>query len=389
MKLFLFACLAYGQSPPAPYRLSAQIEVDRSRDTTAMKDWFAMWGYSYIGEYRKALQVLDEVVPPEQYAQIDQEDSLYFSRFKPVNAVSYIVQQAKGAQIIIINEAHHVPQHRTFTASLLEGLYGQGFRYIGVEGVSHEEKDLNQRKYPVQATGYYTKEPQFGELLRSAMAIGFEVFPYESTSGANGKEREIEQARNIQKMLEQHPKAKILIHCGHGHVQEDSVAGWEKAMAGRVKEYTGIDPLTINQEMMTERGSPDRGSPLYRRVSVTEPAVFVDAGGKAFNGFKGFKQFDIRIFHPRSTYVHGRPGWLLMGGKRKPYILRAEQMTIGFPCLVLAYRENEDKQQAVPADVIEVANRTDLKALVLQPGRYTVEMRNGEGKTNSFKITVK
>jgi hypothetical protein len=388
--LFLLSCLAFGQAPPAPYRLSAQIEADRSRDTTGMKDWFAMWGYSYIGEYQKALQLFDAVNPPEPNEPMKREDSLHLGRYKATNAVSYIVGKAKDAQIVVINEAHHVPQHRTFTTSLLEGLYRQGFRYLGVEGVSQEEKNLNQRKYPVSETGFYTQEPQFGELLRVALATGFEVFAYETTRGTNGKEREIDQARNIQQVLQRNPAARMLIYCGHSHVQEGSLAtSWEKAMAGRLKEFTGIDPLTINQEPMTERGSPDRDDPLYRRVPVTEPTVLVDAAGKAFNGFKDPKQFDIQVFHPRSTYVHGRPQWLLMGGKRKPYVLRPEQLTVGFPCLVLAYRANEDKQQAVPADVAEVKSPEEEKALILAPGGYTVDVRNGEGKTESFKITVK
>ena len=390
--LFLFGCLAFGQPPPAPYRLSAQIEADRSRDTTDMNDWFAMWGYSNIGEYQKTRQLFDAANPAIPYAQIDREDSLYFSRFKPVNAVSYLVQKAKDARIIIINEAHHVPQHRTFTASLLEGLYKQGFRYFGAEAIVHTDTLLNQRRYPILETGYYTQEPQFGNLVREALTIGFTVLAYESRSFAKTtpRQREIDQARNIQRILIQDPKAKILIHCGFDHVREDSLGGpWEKAMAGRLKEFTGIDPLTINQEMMTERSRPDRGSPLYRYAPVTEPTVFVDGEDKAFNGFKGFNQFDVRVFHPRSTYLHGRPQWLLLNGKRKPYILRPEQLTIGFPCLVLAYRENEGNPQGVPADVIEIASPEDQKALILAKGGYTLEVRNGAGKTASLTINVK
>lgn len=388
--LFLLSYLAFGQPPPPSYRLSSQIEADRSRDTTDMHDWFGLWGYSYIGEYRKALQLIDEINPPTPSARMDREDSLYLNRFKPVNAVSCIVEKAKNAQIVIINEAHHVPQHRTFTTYLLEGLYRQGFRYLGVEGISQEEKNLNQRKYPVPETGFYTQEPQFGELLRVALTMGFEVFAYEATVGKNGKEREIEQARNIQRVLQRNPAARMLIHCGHSHVLEDSLAtSWEKAMAGRLKEFTGIDPLTINQEPMTERGSPDRDDPLYRRVPVTEPTVLVNAAGKAFNGFKDFKGFDILVFHPRSTYQLGRPQWLLLGGRRKPYVLRPEQLTVGFPCLVLAYRENEKNPQGVPADVVEVTSREDRKALILAKGRYTVKVRNGAGRTTFLTIDVK
>lgn len=49
----------------------------------------------------------------------------------------------------MINEAHHQLMHRTFTTSLLEGLYAKGYRFLGLEALAYDDTLLNQRGYPV------------------------------------------------------------------------------------------------------------------------------------------------------------------------------------------------------------------------------------------------
>src|SRR5690606_18409918 len=111
------------------------------------------------------------------------------------------------------------PIHRVFTESLLEGLYQNGYRYLGLEALA-EDSLINIRKWPVINDGYYTNEPQFGNMIREALRLGFIVFGYES--GGRGKEREMGQAANIVEILKNDPNTKILIHCGFGHIVEDN-----------------------------------------------------------------------------------------------------------------------------------------------------------------------
>ncbi|MBK7637262.1 MAG: hypothetical protein IPJ13_25495 [Saprospiraceae bacterium] len=54
---------------------------------------------------------------------------------------------------------------------------------------------LQYEGYPTLKSGYYTKEPQFGNLVRAAHKKGFKIFGYESNGHTNGKEREINQAK--------------------------------------------------------------------------------------------------------------------------------------------------------------------------------------------------
>src|SRR5690606_19462830 len=200
---------------------------------------------------------------PKSY-QFLKSDHLDFEDYEATNAFMYISCMAKNFQVVMINEAHHSSLHRNFTKLLLKNLYESGFRYLGLEALNSSDS-INDRKYPVQSSGFYTNEPEFGILLREALNLGYQVFGYESVTRGNPKQREIEQAENIKKILDNDQNAKILIHAGFGHIRENkNIDKIEKAMAGRFREITGIDPLTIDQASMSERSKEVFENPFYR-----------------------------------------------------------------------------------------------------------------------------
>ncbi len=368
--------------PPAPnlYLFTQQINDSIVADTSSYATQQAAWWYSFVGEYERALWAFDQ--DGGGYPSLSEEQKNYFLSFRPTNARDFILQRAKDEKIVMINEAHHQPMHRVFTTSLLQGLYDQGYRYLGLETFAHEDTLLNERGYPLLVSGYYTQEPQFGNLVREALRIGYELFPYETQIFADGKEREIQQARYIQQMVEAHPEGKFLIHCGFDHINEaEGLTGWEKAMASRVKEYTGIDPFTINQEILTERYQPERENPFFKLVdTLSEASVFINQAGDLFRGAPGDERFDVRLFHPRTTYTGGRPAWLLMPGQRKIYTINPDTIRLAYPVMIKAYPVGESRE-AVPVDIVEWQNYSDQKALVLPPGEYALRMLNLAGDT--------
>ncbi len=367
------------------YKFSDSILVNSS-------DYEAATYLSYIGEYKKSLECIDKFNPSTYIST--KEDSIYFKRFHPVNAIEYIINKSKTEQIIIINEAHHQPYHRVFTADLLQGLYNQGYRYLGAETISAWDSTLNERKYPTQNSGIYTQEPMYGNLIRTAMEIGFYVFPYETTiflsDSTAEKQREIEQAKNIKKILDKDPKAKILLHCGYDHLIETDVPGWEKAMAGRLIEYTGINPFTINQVKLTEQSSVKFENPYFKMADLNYYAVFVDSSGSLFNGPENFKEYDVRVYHPRTTWIEGRPNWVFENNRKARYI--NNEITTEFPCLVFAYLSNEsiiekaNYKMLIPYDIIELKNMQDKKALSLKTGNYDILIKDIKGHEQQLKI---
>lgn len=383
---FLLAAVnTIAQSEKFEYRFSADIEKEIAKDTVSWKYQLGANEYSFIGNYKKTRETWDKngVGIPK----ITKEDSIYFVGFTPVNAKDYIVERSKKEQIIIINEAHTNPNHRTFTQSLLQGLYDNGYRYLGLEALF--DTLVNQRKFPTIESGYYTKEPEFGNLISTALHLGFTVFGYDDT-GRNGKEREIAQARNIADFIKTHPYGKVLIHCGHDHVIEGTPnnAAWEKAMAGRLKEYTQTDPFTIGQTQFAERSDRKYNHPYIAMVNKEFPALLIDKNGNLFNGKKGNNQVDVRIIHPETRYINNRPDWLLNGGNRKEYYISQSKIT-QYPLLVLAYRKNEFKHDGVPTDMIEILENKPISPLILGKGNFEIIIKDSAYKViNNYNVQI-
>jgi hypothetical protein len=384
--LFIMTALeVVAQSKKFEYRFSIDVENSIDKDTVPWKYQMGANEYSFIGNYQKTRETWDK--NGVGISSVTEEDSLYFIGFKPINARDYIIKRSKIEQIIIINEAHTYPNHRTFTHSLLQGLYDNGFRYLGLEALF--DTIINERKYPILESGYYTKETEFGNFIYTALKIGFTLFDYDDFKH-NGKEREIAQARNISNFIEKNPNGKVLIHCGYDHVIEGKPNNptWEKAMAGRLKEYTQIDPFTINQTQFAERSERKYNHPFIRMANQKIPFVLIDQDGNLFNGKKDNDQFDISVIHPETQYLNNRPNWLLSVRNRKEIQLAKLEIT-EFPILVFAYRKNEFQNSGVPVDLIELNDSNNFPSLILDKGIFEIIIKDKNYNViNTYELIV-
>lgn len=387
----LFSSFVFGQV--LPYKFSSSIDSIMKYDTIPWRYQPAAWDFSYIGEYQAALKIMDfpyaskrAVRTKEKLHGYLKEPKAILSFYKPIPAQEYIIQEAKKARIVIINEAHHNPSHRVFAESLLLNLSKQGYDFLGLETLNYGDSGINKRKYPVLSSGYYSKEPAFGNMIRTALSLNYTVFPYETKRDVNGKDREIDQAENIKMVLDKNPGSKFIIYCGFDHVIEDSTRnGWVLAMAGRLKEMTGIDPLTIDQVALTETGDLTYDNFYRQAIDLNYPAVLIDSSGKAFNKAAPGKTIDIQVYHPTTQYVNGRPDWLLT--KNKKYVNIAAEITIAFPCLVMAYNKGEDTDIAVPTDIIELKGKEENKMLVVnKKGTKVIVAVNNKNERQAFEI---
>lgn len=367
------------------YKLSTEIEEQVAKDTIPWKYQISAANYAIKSDYKNALAHWNTAFRGRKRSlKKSQIDSLQAHHTK-VPAVDYIVEQAKKHRVVIINEAHHKDLHRAFTKSLLKKLHAIGYTQFGLEALSHQENidSLHIRKYPVQKTGYYTRAPQFGNLLREAMALGYRLFPYETKNrGANGTPREIDQAKHIQQVLEQHPNEKILIHCGFDHALEGEHRMWGKAMAEKLKELTGVDPLTIDQVNYSEKSDPEYNHPLAKVFEVQESSVILDANQNPLPFTRRKARTDIAVFHPNTKYIDGKPHWYF-SKDIKSVDLQLSDIKISYPILVLAYKQGENLTKAVPLDITEVQQAADKCTLALAPGKYDIVVTN---KKQSYKI---
>lgn len=372
------------------YKFSEDIETKMEKDTVPWKTQVGATDYSISGNYKKAMETWDKVV--SQIPSISAQDSTYFKEFKSQDAKEYILNRSKKEKIIIINEAHNNSRHRVFTTSLLKGLYKNGYRFLGIEALS--DTLINQRKFPVLESGsMYIHESQYSNLIKEALDIGFTLFNYEYkyVKGKTGKDREREQAENIAKVMAQNPNSKFLIHCGYDHLNEGipGIKEWEKAMAGRLNDLTGINPFTIDQIPGSEKGDLKFNSPYIQMANSKKPVIMVNSKGKTYNGEIMDNKADCRIIHPVSIYNNGRPDWLTLNGRRKSFHIANDSIS-EYLVLVMAYRNNEFEQEGIPADITEVTNKDQKVDLVLDKGNYRIIIKNRDYKIiQDFKQQIK
>ncbi|HEY1380541.1 MAG TPA: hypothetical protein VGF55_27315 [Gemmataceae bacterium] len=361
---------------------------------------------SFVGRDREAMALMDIGRPEIPAAK--NTDAL--DPYEPRDAADAILALADKHQVVMINEAHHAPRHRAFAARLLEGLRKKGFTYFAAEtfgsGFGPGRDDMTplaKRGYPTLDTGYYTAEPAFGELVRTACRLGFTPVAYEhrwatpptppTTDEGRMKqvaEREEGEAKNlIDRIFKNDPKAKVVVHAGYYHVRkapasEQNPIEW---MAARFKKATGIDPLTVDQAEVMEHSKREFEHPAYRlaydKKKVSDrPWVLFDAKAeKYYVPPRDRGAFDVTVFHPRDEYDRGRPTWLRTIADRKAVAVPGlPAAPAGGSLLVQAFRKGEDVNVAIPVDQVEYAAADPAPVLMLPAGEHVVRVVDAAGK---------
>lgn len=120
-------------------------------------------------------------------------------------ALNVLSEAADTARVIMINERHHAASDRLLTLRLLPILYEKGYRYFAAEALSYRDSTLNERTYPVDATGGYTDEPVFAAVIREALRLGYRLVPYEITDA----QREVKNDLTRQQRRDQIGRAHV------------------------------------------------------------------------------------------------------------------------------------------------------------------------------------
>lgn len=369
----------------SPYKFSDEIYNQIKSDSNFYwKGGIASSDLSFIGLYKEALAEYDK--PRKNIKIISKSDSLDFlNNYAPIDAKKFIIQKAKENQVIIFNEAHYNPRNRVFITSLLKDLKNAGYNYFAVETFTNDST-FSKGKHPNLQTGYYTMEPEFGNLVREALNLGFLFFPYEDTTGARGKEREVSEAKNIASLFKKEPNVKVIIYCGFDHIFEDSIPNWGKTMAGRLKEFTGIDPYTVDQVILSEKSAKNIEDPYYKLIHSDSYSIMVDKDGHAFNNHK----VDALLYSPPSKYIYNRPNWIFENNKM-PYFLHSKDIHLSFPILIKAYLTTDDLETSVPIDVIEIKNEADISTTAIalfKKGHFVINLVNKNGEKQTFFATT-
>ncbi|RJY09396.1 hypothetical protein [Aurantiacibacter aquimixticola] len=313
------------------------------------------------------------------------------SQAQPMPAIEEIVRQSAGKRVVIINEAHHSPRHRAFTHHLMLALREEGFTHFAAEafcsGAHCGSLLMNGAPMGGGDTGFYVIEPVFGDLARQAGATGYSLVGYEMTpeqkanAGANPdidsmNFRELAQAENLKAALDADPDMRVLIHVGFGHVEESLPERPLHLFAGRLKELTGEDPLTIDQTLGTPQ--PGNHDNLLYQAFMEEFGAPSSSMAIAYGQDRpsGIYRTDLSVFHPESQMVNGRPDWLSMTGYRRSHTIALEPLSQR--SLVRAFLVGEPAG-AVAMDQMLTNPNADAVTLMLPRGEYRLMRQNEAG----------
>jgi hypothetical protein len=291
-----------------------------------------------------------------------------------IDPIPKLVELAKNQNLVMINEAHFKPVHRAFIGEFAIALKDIGFNFYGAEAlnpaqfsIGNRNQALSERGYPIKKDGSsYIAEPIFGQLIETVMAHDYTVFAYEVAvpppPGADSADshREQHQANNILGEINGDKTKKVLIHAGYHHIKEEESATGRSWMAKRLKDSSGIDPLTISQTDCYSQSAFEQGVLGY--------AMPVDGSGNPITS----DGYDVVIIPPKEIQFRDRPLWLkTVSGRRFINVPDTIKFDDQFT-RITAY--NLDRvEDAVIEDNIYRPPNSD-KPLALRPGRYRLEV---------------
>lgn len=351
---------------------------------------YVSWFLGFVGDYVGARTMFSIAQPA---AKGDSEAPMA-PDYAPERALDAIAELAKGRQAIFFNEDHNLALTRTLTVQILARLRAEGFDTFAAETLYADDTNLAKRGYPIDDTGFYTEEPIYAEMVRSALKLGYRVVAYEDESAAVGDMRERNQARNLYKRaFGENPKARLVVNAGFMHIQKSGKFFDGVAMAQHFIKLSGITPVTIEQTVMVPHDLPQGDHPAYRQIiqsrSFDTPVVFRNGSGALWSLRPN--AFDVSVVFPPTVLVEGRPTWASIWGMRMPYVVSSDMCKDNFPCLIEA-RYAEERDDAIPADrllldpytnpaliadrVRTSSDKVPTANLYLRPGRYRVVARD-------------
>jgi hypothetical protein len=275
--------------------------------------------------------------------------------------IDLIVERAREARVVIVNEAHEQPRDRAFVEDLARALLAAGYKTYASDTLARSAA----RDEPVHARvadGDFAGEPASGNLLRTLRTLGYRIVPFEArsapvqgrhfTDAINARETGFASAL-INRAIQSGDGSKVLVHVGFGRNRE-TVERIDRHdvrwMALQVKEITGIDPLTIDQTT----------------YAADRDGLCAGPDGQPLAADR-----DLYVAHPVPAFERNRPTWRRARGEVFATLPRALQRP-DTRSIVEARRQG-DPTDAAPADRLLIEAGEEIP-LLLAPGRYTARV---------------
>lgn len=384
--------------------------------------------YALIGMYNESLIEEDRFYNKDNGRFVSNDTAIEFR-----NAYPYIYNATKNNDIVILNECHYDPKHRTVLYSILDSIKKNGVQSIFLETFAYFKNDSSFfARNPDKHWGVYTSENVYNQTINKMQLMHFNLYSYEfnpgnqldTTSIGNKKyiidkedvnwmpveadnfiiaqlyskedyvRRDAEQAVHIYQKMRSNKIQKALIYCGYSH-------GWKVNgyMAGILQHLLNKKVFSIDQTLLNEHSDWKHENPLYTKyANTTYPIVFIDKRQQPLHSiyfsdsnYSTDTLVDMVIASPRTIYKNNRPTWLELNGDRKRYTLSTfiDVGEFSNDFLVAIYEGNDyelAKFEAIPVDVFQVQNGAENYDVILVPHKKYHLFAYRDGKIITEKI---
>lgn len=260
-----------GLSPDELLRHVVELEKSSETDNWGERQQLST-ALAMLGRPREARQIAtlpnavghDLMVPPQ--TPLDSAPPFAVTPWREA-----ILEIAQEHRLVLIMEAHNISEHRGWIEQTLPVFREAGFTHYLAEAIAESGSTLKSRGYPTNRTGYYTRDPRFGNLLRTAIRLDFEIAGYDLMD-SDFDRREDFQATSISEHFAAAPQTRVVVHAGHGHVLKHTVQGVGDYMAARLWKKTGVEPFTIWQ-WSNEPGNFDYANMIDQIGPIEEPVL--------------------------------------------------------------------------------------------------------------------
>lgn len=251
----------------------------------------------------------------------------------------------KQYNIVLFNEEHHNPQYRAFVCSQLIFLKEKGFNQLALEALNAEDTNIHERMYPIAKSGFYTAEPIYGNLIRQALELDFELISYDNST----LRRDKTQAKNIYK--EYSPESgKLIVFGGYGHIAQKGLM-----MGQHLKKMAKEDVLSISQFI------PYKKTQL---INTCDKELYLKEDQTGY--------FDYYLhFNPQPQNAN-IPGWYNCLNYYTVPLKELIDKPLVYPCLVQVKDISEDKGIPVYQYLAKSTDTTDINIVLPQKKLYNI-----------------
>jgi hypothetical protein len=168
------------------------------------------------------------------------------------------------AQVVMANEAHNGMKRcvrtRDVGVRIVQAAHEAGVRRLAMEALPAPGAEPPGPIWtmPPAADGYLA-QPDMRRLITTALELGWSLWAYEIRiegkpdraellSKEFNDRRELEQARNLCRVLAAAPGEPLLVWCGNGHATKEEVSDWVP-MGWHFRALSGTDPFVIDQTL--------------------------------------------------------------------------------------------------------------------------------------------